>query len=96
MAAAYNAIANCDAFVFSTVSGMVGYGVFNEVSFAVNTGAKVYQLEGDTCHPVSRAALEKIVFKGDEEVYAVFRAPGGYQYCADDQADLGTNFLPFS
>ena len=39
----------------------------------------MYQLEGDACCPVGRAALEKIVFKGDEEVYAVFKAPDEYQ-----------------
>lgn len=79
MAAAYNAIANCDAFVFSTFSGMVGYEVFNEIAFAVNTGAEVYQLEGDGCYPVGRPAPKRIVFKGDEEIYAVFKAPDEYQ-----------------
>lgn len=48
--AAYGMIKDCDALVFSTVSGMIGHGVFNEITIAVNSGVAIYQLEGDSCY----------------------------------------------
>mgnify|MGYP001080317084 CR=1 FL=1 len=41
---AYKALNNCDAIVFSTFSGMIGHGVFNEIIYAFNAGKKVYQV----------------------------------------------------
>ena len=43
---AYKALDDCEAIVFSTFSGMIGHGVFNEIIYAFNAGKKVYQLDG--------------------------------------------------
>lgn len=32
LSAAYETITKCDALVFSTVSGMIGHGIFNEIA----------------------------------------------------------------
>ena len=76
---AYDTIKNCDALVFSTVSGMVGHGVFNEIAVAVNSGIEVYQLHGNTCYRIDDASLKSIIFAGDNRVYALLRIPSNYQ-----------------
>lgn len=80
---AYNTIKSCDALVFSTVSGMIGHGVFNEIAVAVNSGIQVYQLEGDTCYEMKDIDLKNIVFKGDNRIYALVRVPYEYQENTD-------------
>lgn len=77
--AAYDTIKDCDALVFSTVSGMVGHGVFNEIAVAVNSGIKVYQLHGNTCYRIDDASLKSIIFAGDNRVYALLHIPSKYQ-----------------
>ncbi len=77
--AAYEAIKDCDALVFSTVSGMIGHGVFNEIVVALNSGVELYQLEGNDCYKISDADLKDIIFSGDNRVYALVRTPIKYQ-----------------
>lgn len=76
---AYNIVKDCDALVFSTVSGMIGHGVFNEIAVAVNSGIEVYQLHGDTCYKIDDASLKSIIFDGDNRVYALVHVPHDYQ-----------------
>lgn len=80
---AYNTIKNCDVLVFSTVSGMIGHGVFNEIAVAVNSGIEVYQLHGNTCYRVDDASLKSIIFSGDNRVYALLHIPNSYQENTD-------------
>lgn len=75
---AYNTIKDCDALVFSTVSGMVGHGVFNEIAVAVNSGIEVYQLHGNACYRIDDASLKSIIFAGDNRVYVLLRIPSNY------------------
>ena len=77
--AAYGMIKDCDALVFSTVSGMIGHGVFNEIAVAVNSGVTIYQLEGDSCYKMDDIDLKEIIFRGDNRVYARVRTPYEYQ-----------------
>lgn len=76
---AYKALNNCDAIVFSTFSGMIGHGVFNEIAVAVNSGVAIYQLEGDSCYKMDDIDLKEIIFRGDNRVYALVRTPYEYQ-----------------
>lgn len=76
---AYDTIKDCDALVFSTVSGMIGHGVFNEIAVAVNSGIQLYQLEGNNCYRIDDAKLKDIIFCGDNRVYALIHAPHDYQ-----------------
>ena len=76
---AYGMIKDCDALVFSTVSGMIGHGVFNEIAVAVNSGVTIYQLEGDSCYKMDDIDLKEIIFRGDNRVYALVRTPYEYQ-----------------
>ena len=76
---AYDTIKGCDALVFSTVSGMIGHGVFNEIAVAVNHGIPIYQFEGNTCYKINDADLKEIIFRGDNRVYALVRVPHDYQ-----------------
>lgn len=77
--AAYEMIKNCDVLVFSTVSGMIGHGVFNEIAVAVNSGVTLYQLEGDSCYKIDDVDLKEIIFRGDNREYALVRTPYEYQ-----------------
>lgn len=70
---AYDTIKGCDALVFSTVSGMIGHGVFNEIAVAVNHGIPIYQIEGNDCYKIIDADLKDIIFVGDNRVYALVR-----------------------
>lgn len=76
--AAYDTIRGCDAVVFSTVSGMVGCGVFNEIAVAINSGIAVYQLEGNDCYRIDDVSLKEIIFHGDNRVYALVHSPIEY------------------
>lgn len=80
---AYETIKGCDALVFSTVSGMIGHGVFNEIAVAVNSGIQLYQLEGNSCYHIDDAKLKDIIFCGDNRVYALIHAPHDYQENTD-------------
>lgn len=80
---AYDIIKNCDVLVFSTVSGMIGHGVFNEVMVAANSGVEIYQLEGNDCYERDEFGLKDIVFCGDNRVYALIHAPFEYQEDAE-------------
>lgn len=77
MANCYNVIDTCDTLVFSTFSGMVGHGVFNEIIYAFNTGKKVYQLYGTYCYEIDdlKDFIENyfvtFIFKGDNREYAL-------------------------
>lgn len=79
LSAAYETITKCDALVFSTVSGMIGHGIFNEIAVAVNHGIPIYQFEGNTCYKINDADLKEIIFRGDNRVYALVHAPHDYQ-----------------
>lgn len=83
MQLAYDSIKSCNALVFSTVSGMIGHGVFNEIAVAVNSGIPIYQLEGDTCYKMKDADLKSVIFQGDNRVYALVHIPYEYQEDAD-------------
>lgn len=80
---AYDTIKNCDALVFSTVSGMIGHGVFNEIAVAVNSGISIYQIVGNACYKVPDANLKDIIFCGDNRVYALIHVPHDYQENTD-------------
>lgn len=77
----YKAIDSCEALVFSTYSGMVGHGVFNEIIYAFNTGKKVYHLHGMTCYEVEdfeffmNEVFRDFIFKGDNRMYAILNSP---------------------
>lgn len=81
--AAYDIIKSCDALVFSTVSGMIGHGVFNEVTVAANSGIEIYQIEGNDCYERDEFGLKDVVFCGDNRVYALIHAPFEYQENAE-------------
>lgn len=83
MQLAYDTIKGCDVLVFSTVSGMIGHGVFNEIAVAVNSGISIYQFEGNTCYEMKDVDLKDIVFQGDNRVYALVRIPYEYQEDTD-------------
>ena len=81
MKQAFLMIDQCDALVFSTISGMVGHGVFNEVMYALNKGIQAFCLMGDDCYLVEDKEIFKdIIFKGDNRVYALVNAPSEYAY----------------
>ena len=75
----FNTVKNCDALVFSTVSGMIGHGVFNEIAVATNSGIDVYQLEGNVCYKMKSVNLKDIIFQGNNRVYALLHMPVAYQ-----------------
>lgn len=89
MEAAYEAINDCDALVFSTVSGMIGHGIFNEVVYALNHGIPVYQLVGMKFYPIETIddfkenVLKDFVFTGNNRVYALVYVPEEYQDMVD-------------
>jgi len=81
MKQAFLVIDQCDALVFSTISGVVGHGVFNEVMYALNKGIQVFCLMGDDCYLVEDKEIFKdIIFKGDNRVYALVNVPSEYTY----------------
>lgn len=77
----YAAINGCDALVFSTYSGMIGHGVFNEIIYAFNTGKKVYHLHGSICWELDdfeffmNEVLRDFIFNGDNRTYAILNSP---------------------
>lgn len=76
---AFSVIKSCDVIVFSTVSGLIGHGIFNEVVVAATSGVKVYQLHGNRCYEVNNLDLKEIVFNGNNRVYALAYTPDEYQ-----------------
>lgn len=78
---AYKALNDCDAIVFSTFSGMIGHGVFNEIIYAFNAGKKVYHLHGMTCYEVEdfeffmNEVFRDFIFRGDNRMYAILNSP---------------------
>lgn len=78
---AYKALNDCDAIVFSTLSGMIGHGVFNEIIYAFNAGKKVYQLDGTECIEIRsytdfiKHGIRDFIFRGDNRMYAVVNSP---------------------
>lgn len=83
METAFNTIKDCDALVFSTVSGMIGHGVFDEVVFALNNGISVYEIYGNDIIEID-SILEfenricSLIFNGDNRRYAVLFPPEVY------------------
>lgn len=78
---AYKALDDCEAIVFSTFSGMIGHGVFNEIIYAFNAGKKVYQLDGTECIEIRNYTdfiehgIRDFIFRGDNRMYAVVNSP---------------------
>ena len=77
---AFSIIANCDALVFSTVSGMIGRGVFDEVIYALNHGKPVYEIYGDDIIEVEgilafESRIYRLIFNGDNRRYAILYPP---------------------
>ena len=78
---AYKALDDCEAIVFSTFSGMIGHGVFNEIIYAFNAGKKVYQLDGTECIEIRsytdfiEHGIRDFIFRGDNRMYAVVNSP---------------------
>ena len=78
---AYKALDDCEAIVFSTFSGMIGHGVFNEIIYAFNAGKKVYQLHGMGCYEIDNLdifmneVIADFIFKGDNRMYAILNSP---------------------
>lgn len=65
MQKAYEEIEDCDTLVFSTVSGMIGHGVFNEVIFALNRNIPVFCMVGDDCFQIDyNDFCHRIIFEG--------------------------------
>ncbi len=64
MKQAFAMIDQCDVVVFSTVSGVIGHGVFDEVMYALNKGIQVFCLMGDDCYLVEDKDIFKdVIFK---------------------------------
>lgn len=67
--------------MFSTFSGMIGHGVFNEIIYAFNAGKKVYQLDGTECIEIRsytdfiEHGIRDFIFRGDNRMYAVVNSP---------------------
>lgn len=78
---AYKSLDDCEAIVFSTFSGMIGHGVFNEIIYAFNAGKKVYQLDGTECIEIRsytdfiEHGIRDFIFRGDNRMYAVVNSP---------------------
>jgi len=87
---AFRLIESCDVLVFSTVSGMIGHGVFNEVVYALNCGKRVYQLYGTDFYEIESIGsfmeywVKDIIFKGNNREYATIYAPEEFQEVADE------------
>ena len=78
--AAYELIKSCDALVFSTVSGVIGHGVFNEVLCALNNKKPVYEIIGTEIYEIAstyhfNSLISQFIFDGDNRKYAVLRDP---------------------
>lgn len=76
METAFETINTCDVLIFSTVSGMIGHGVFDEVLFALNHGIDVYEIVGNELRAVDNVFefmnnIEKFIFDGDNRKYAI-------------------------
>lgn len=80
MKKAYETIRECDVLVFSTLSGMIGHGVFNEVILALNLDIPVFCIVGDDCFQITYDSFyHKIIFNGDNRVYALVKMPHEYE-----------------
>lgn len=77
----YAVINDCDTLVFSTFSGMIGHGVFNEIIYALNCGKKVYHLHGIGCYEIESLeffmdeVVSDFIFRGDNRMYAILNSP---------------------
>lgn len=80
MKKAYDMILDCETLVFSTVSGLIGQGVFNEVIFALNNDIPVFCLTGCDCYQIqTNTFCHEIIFDGDNLVYALVKIPHEYE-----------------
>lgn len=82
----YDLINECDCLVFSTVSNMIGQGVFNELAYAMNKRLPIYRINGVDVYQEtfdgfyddfqSRALfniVDDIVFSGNPRIYATVK-----------------------
>ena len=79
MKQAFAIIDQCDVVAFSTVSGVIGHGVFDEVMYALNKGISVFCLIGNHCYMVNKDIFKDVIFQGDNRVYALVHTPLEYE-----------------
>lgn len=82
----YALLDECDCIVFSTVSNLIGHGVFNELAYAINKRREIFRLDGinvcqetfdgfynDNSHRALFTIVDDIVFDGNSRVYATVK-----------------------
>lgn len=67
----FNCIKNCDILVFSSISGVVGKGVFEEVMLAKKLGKSIYYLENNQVFSKINVEFKVLQNSNNNRIYAV-------------------------
>lgn len=73
MSDCFNYVRNCDAIIFSSLSGIVGKGVVDEVTLAKNLNKKVYYIFNNGIKLVPYINFEVIKNSDSNRIYAIVK-----------------------
>ena len=68
----YSLIDECDTLVFSSVDGVIGRGVAEEIDYAMCTGLKIYYIFGNKLHEIKTIDIKPIENRTTDRIYATF------------------------
>ncbi len=68
----YSLIDECDSLVFSSVDGVIGKGVAEEIDYAMSIGLKVYYIFGNKLNEIKSIKIKPIENSTTQRIYATF------------------------
>lgn len=68
----YSLIDKCDTLVFSSVDGVIGRGVAEEIDYAMCTGLKIYYIFGNKLNEIKAIKIKPIENRTTDRIYATF------------------------
>lgn len=66
-------VRHCDITVFSSVNGVIGYGVYQEVNEAINSGKPVYYIDNNTLTRKYSLCCSIIPDSNSKRIYVVLK-----------------------
>lgn len=68
----YKLIDKCDCLVFSSVDGVLGRGVANEITYAFVRGIPIYYLHSNKLIPIKTISMKRIENSTTQRLYVTF------------------------
>ena len=68
----FELIDKCNSLAFSSVDGVIGRGVAEEIDYAMCTGLKIYYIFGNKLNEIKSIAIKPIENSTTDRIYATF------------------------